>query len=126
MFNRDKNLKSLRPLIPTISEKNITSPSEYFQNITLRPILKLQHDLLIQIFHQYTIQRKNIYQKLPPEKKLEYIESNIRKDLTFRSLLIGTVIGHFTKKEYETYSQNEPELRKRMINMLIERIKSYE
>ena len=82
--------------------------------------------VLIQIFHQYTIQRKNIYQKLPPEKKLEYIESNIRKDLTFRSLLIGTVIGHFTKKEYETYSQNEPELRKRLINMLIERIKSYE
>lgn len=125
MSNRDQNLKSLRPLIPTISEENVTSDSEHFQNITLRPILKLQHDLLIQIFQQYVIHRKNVFQKLSPEKKLEYIENNIRKDLTFRSLLIGTVVGHFTNEEYQIYSQNETELRKRLINMLIERIKSH-
>ncbi|MFK7773368.1 MAG: glyoxalase [Saprospiraceae bacterium] len=125
MSNRDQNLKSLRPLIPTISEKNITSESEHFQNVTLRPILKLQHDLLIQIFHQYTIHRKNVFQKLSPEKKLEYIEHSIRKDLTFRSLLIGTIVGHFTTEEYQIYAQQETELRKRLINMLIERIKSH-
>ncbi|MFT6321463.1 MAG: hypothetical protein ACJAT4_002393 [Granulosicoccus sp.] len=125
MSNRDQNLKSLRPLIPTISEENVTSDSEHFQNITLRPILKLQHDLLIQIFQQYVIHRKNVFQKLSPEKKLEYIENNIRKDLTFRSLLIGTVVGHFTHEEYQTYAQNETELRKRLINMLIERVKSH-
>jgi len=124
MSDRDQNLKALRPLIPTISEKNVTSDSEQFQNKTLRPILKLQHDLLLQIFQQNVIQRKNIFQKLSPEKKLEYIENNIRKDLTFRSLLIGVVIGHFTKEEFETYVQNEHELRKRLINMLIERVKS--
>jgi len=88
MSDRDQNLKVLRPLIPTISEKNITSDSEQFQNKTLRPILKLQHDLLLQIFQQNVIQRKNIFQKLSPEKKLEYIENNIRKDLTFRSLFL--------------------------------------
>lgn len=124
MSNRDQNLKSLRPLIPTISEENITSDSEHFQNITLRPILKLQHDLLIQIFQQYVIHRKNVFQKLSPEKKLDYIENSIRKDLTFRSLLIGTVIGHFTLDEYQIYTQNENELKKRLINMSIERIKS--
>jgi len=124
MSNRDQNLKSLRPLISTISEENITSDSEHFQNKTLRPILKLQHDLLIQIFQQYTIHRKNVFQKLSPEEKLKYIEKNIRKDLTFRSLLIGTVVGHFTLDEFKIYTQNESELRKRLINMLIERIKS--
>ena len=126
MSHRDQNLKSLRPLIPIITEKNLTSESEHFQNIVLRPILKLQHDLLLQIFQQYVIHRKNVFQKLSPEKKLEYIENNIRKDLNFRSLLIGTVVGHFTLEEYQTYSQNKTELRKRLINMLIERIKSQE
>ena len=124
MSNRDQNIKTLRPLIPTISEKNITSDSEYFQNTTLRPILKLQHDLLLQIFQHYVIQRKNIFQKLSPEKKLNYIENSIRKDLNFRSLLIGIVVGHLTFEEFELYSENENELRKRLINMLIERIKS--
>lgn len=124
MSNRDQNLKSLRPLIPTILEENITSDSELFQNKTLRPILKLQHDLLLQIFQQYVIHRKNVFLKLSPEKKLDYIENSIRKDLNFRSLLIGTVVGHFSIEEYQTYNQNENELRKRLINMLIERIKS--
>ena len=125
MSNRDQNIKVLRPLIPTISEENITSDSEQFQNKTLRPILKLQHDLLIQIFQQYVIHRKNVFQKLSPEKKLEYIDNSIRKDLNFRNLLIGIVVGHFTIEEFQTYSENENELRKRLINMLIERIKSH-
>lgn len=124
MSNRDQDLQVLRPLIPNISEERITSDSEYFQNKTLRPILKLQHDLLIQIFQQYVVHRKNVFQKLPPEKKLEYIENSIRKDLNFRSLLIGIIVGHFTLEELKLYSESENELRKRLINMLIERIKS--
>lgn len=124
MSNRDLNLKALRPLIPTISEEDVTSDSELFQNITLRPILKLQHDLLLQTFQQYVIHRKNVFLKLPPEKKLEYIENSIRKDLNFRSLLIGMIVGHFTIEELNLYSERENELRKRLINMLIERIKS--
>lgn len=124
MSNRDQNLKALRPSIPTISEENITSDSELFQNKTLRPILKLQHDLLLQIFQQYIVNRKNVFLKLSPEKKLEYIENSIRKDLNFRSLLIGTIAGHFTIEELKVYSERENELRKRLINMLIERIKS--
>ena len=124
MSNRDQNLKALRPSIPTISEENITSDSELFQNKTLRPILKLQHDLLLQLFQQYVVNRKNVFLKLSPEKKLEYIENSIRKDLNFRSLLIGTIAGHFTIEELKVYSERENELRKRLINMLIERIKS--
>lgn len=124
MSNRDQNLQTLRPLIPTISEENITSEAEHFQNKTLRPILKLQHALLIQLFEQYVIQRKNVFPQLPPEKKMSYIEDNIRKDLKFRNLLIGTIIGHFTLQELRLYTHHEAELRKRLINMLIERIKS--
>jgi len=124
MANRDQNILQLRPLIPTISEKNITSSAELFQNKTLRPILKLQNDLLTAIFKQYTIQRKNIFPTLSEEKQLEYIENNIRKDLKFRSLLIGTIVGQFTLEEWDLYIQNENELRKRLVNMLVERIKS--
>ncbi len=124
MANRDQNIIQLRPLIPTISEKNITSSSELFQNKTLRPILKLQNDLLLSIFQQYTIQRKNIFPTLATKKKLEYIENNIRKDLKFRNLLVGCIVGQFTLEEWNLYVQDESELRKRLVNMLVERIKS--
>ena len=123
MNDRDQKLQKTRPLIPTITETNVTSTAEQFQNKTLRPILKLQNDLLLQMFRQYNVQRKNVFSNLPLEKKMEYIEHSIRKDLKFRNLLIGSVVGHFTLAEYEAYVGDESELRKRMVNMLVERIK---
>ena len=124
MNNRDKQLIDLRPSIPTITEVSATSSAEQFQNKTLRPILKLQHHLLVQIFQQYIIQRKNIYPTLSKEKKIAYIEDSIRKDLKFRSLLVGVVVGHFTLDEWQLYIQNENELRKRLVNMIVERLKA--
>lgn len=124
MNTRDQKIIDIRPSIPTIIEESAISPEERFQNQTLRPILKMQNDLLVQIFKHYTIKRKGVFFNLSPAKKLEYIEHNVRKDLKFRSLLIGSVVGHFTIEEWNTYATHESELRKRLVNMLIERLKS--
>lgn len=124
MNTRDLNLKNIRPLIPTITEEAVTSPTERFQNQTLRPILKLQNDLLIVIFQQYTIQRKGVFSKLSISKKVEYLEQSLRKDLKFRSLLIGSIVGQFTLEEWKSYVEHENELRKRLISMLIKRLVS--
>ena len=124
MANRDQNILELRPQIPTILEQNANSSAEQFQNKTLRPILKLQNDLMLSIFQQYTIQRKNVFPTLSEKKKLEYIENAIRKDLKFRNLMIGCIIGQFTLEEWNLYVEDESELRKRLVNMLVERIKS--
>lgn len=123
MSNRNQNILQLRPQIPTIIEENITSPAEQFQNKTLRPILKFQNDLILSIFKQYTVQRKNIFPTLSDKKKLEYIENCIRKDLKFRSLMIGCIVGQFTLEEWSLYVEDESELRKRLVNMLVERVK---
>lgn len=124
MNQRDQNLLQLRPLIPTITQNNIATLAEQFQNQTLRPILKMQNDLLVAIFQQYIIQRKNVFPSLSPTKKMEYIEQSVRKDLKFRSLLLGVVVGQFTIQEWNQFAQNESELRKRMVVMLVERLKS--
>ena len=42
-MNRDQNVRSIRPELD-LKNKN-TLPIEKFQNETLRPILKLQHEL---------------------------------------------------------------------------------
>jgi hypothetical protein len=106
---------------------NVTSQSssdEAFQNQTLRPILKLQNDLLVQVFINYAVKQKNVFFDYSPEKKMTYIENTIQRDIKFRNSLKGIIIGLFTLEEYSTYILNSSNLNKRMMNMLIERLKS--
>ncbi len=122
-MNRN-DLKALRPKIPTIIDLEATTASEQFQNRTLRPILKLQNDLLLNVFTHYIRQRKGVYYTLTEEKRLEYIEHAIRKDLKFKHLLIGLIVGQFTVEEWEMYIQQEDELRRRMTSLLVQRLQS--
>jgi len=123
METRDQFITNLRG--ETIGSVNPSSSSdEKFQNQTLRPILKLQNDLFIEVFKNHIGKHKNDFYLYPVEKKLQFIENTIQKDIKFRNALKGIVIGLFTVDEYATYIQNSSSLNKRMMNMLIERLKS--
>lgn len=121
---RSQQLKSLRPDIPTIIEENSISVAERFQNQCLRPILKLQNDLLIELFRAYIKKRKNKFYELKPKGQLEYIEQQIRQDLKFKNLLLGTIIGQFTLEEYHAYQNDEKELTRRTTDLVIQRLQS--
>jgi len=123
MENRDSIILSLREAnVGAIS--NNSSEEESFQNRTLRPILKAQNDLFIAVFMNYAIKQKNTFFSLSPEKKMDYIENTIQRDIKFRNSLKGIVIGLFTIAEYNDYVQNSSNLNKRMMTMLVERLKS--
>jgi hypothetical protein len=99
------------------------SRDEYFQNATLRPVIKFQNGLLVEVFRNYIHKHKSVFYGLSLPKKLEYIEHAIQKDMKFRNSLKGMIIGQFTTEEYITYIQNSSSLNKRMMNMVIERLK---
>lgn len=123
MDTRDEKLLILRgEILGNVNEQS--SSEEAFQNKTLRPILKLQNDLFIQVFLNYAIKQKNVFFTLTPDKKLAYIENVIQKDIKFRNSLKGMIIGLFTVDEYSEYIKNSSNLNKRMMNLLIERLKS--
>lgn len=123
MEARDNNVLELRgETLGTIT--NQSSAEEIFQNRTLRPILKLQNDLFIQVFINYAVKQKNVFFSLTPEKKMAYIENVIHRDIKFRNSLKGMIIAFFTLDEYAEYIQISSNLNKRMMNMLIERLKS--
>lgn len=103
---------------------NQSSSEEIFQNMTLRPILKTQNDLFIQVFINYAIKQKNVFFSLTPEKKMQYIENVIQRDIKFRNSLKGMIIALFTLDEYAEYIRISSNLNKRMMNMLVERLKS--
>lgn len=119
----DRNtLKSLRPDIPSIIDSKAYSTAEQFQNETLRPILKYQHELLLSIFNDYIRKRKNKYFQLTETKKLEYIEHHVRQDQKLKNFLIGTIMGLFTPEEYKSYMTQEKELRRRVTDLLVQRL----
>ncbi|NHN25855.1 glyoxalase [Flavobacterium jejuense] len=101
-----------------------SSSEEKFQNQTLRPILKFQNDLFLEVFRNYAIKQKGVFFTLSPEKKMSYVENAIQRDIKFRNSLKGMVIGIFTISEYKEYILNSSNINKRMMNLLIERIKS--
>lgn len=123
MKTRDLSILELRgSSIGNITEQS--SSEEIFQNKTLRPILKFQNDLFIEVFMNYAVKQKGVFFKLSPDKKMSYIENTIQRDIKFRNSLKGMVICLFTTEEYNTYIKNSSNLNKRMMNMLIERLKS--
>lgn len=124
MKSRSDLLLAARPILNSITEFKDISVEERFQNITLRPILKLQNPLLIEVFKNYISTHKGTFYTLSLEKKIQYIESAVQKDSTFRNSLKGIILGQFTVKEYKQYTPNATQLNKRMMTMLIERLKS--
>ena len=101
MDTRSSHLLKIRPVLQKARVNAETSDDEYFQNVTLRPIIKFQNVLLIEVFKNYIRKHKNKYYELSLEKRLEYIENAIQKDIKFRNSLKGMVIGQFTAEEYQ-------------------------
>ena len=123
MKTKDEAILELREsAIGIISEDS--SAEERFQNQTLRPILKLQNELLLEVFINYAKVQKGVFFELSLSKKQLYIENALQKDVKFSNSLKGMIIGLFTIAEYKEYSLNTSNINKRIANLLMERFKS--
>ncbi|NNC50639.1 MAG: glyoxalase [Flaviramulus sp.] len=124
MNTRDFDLKNIRPEILTATINDSMSIDERFQNLILRPVVKLQSDLLIEVFRNYIVKHKSVFYNLTLDKRTDYIENAIQKDMKFRNSLKGMIIGQFTSEEYLIYIKTSSALNKRMMNIVKERLLS--
>ena len=123
MSTRSEKLLQQRPQIPSSKVHENMSRDEYFQNAVIRPILKLQNELFLEVFKNYIRKHKNVFHGLSIPKKLQYIENSVQRDVKFRNNLKGMIFGLLTLEEFEVYTENSSALNKRMMNLLIERLK---
>ena len=123
MTLRDTLLNKMRSSVETkfLKVKSL-SFEQSFENLILRPIIKVQTSLLVEAFKKYVDAHKGVFYQLRPEKKSIYIENSIKKDQKFRNFLKGTIIGMFTLEEYELYKKNSSSLNKRMMNLVYKRL----
>lgn len=113
----------LRPIIKT-KEFEKSTDEEKFQTLTLRPILKLQNDLLLGLFKNHITESKIMYYSLSPEKKVLFIENSLQKNHVLKNKLIGVTLGMLTIEELAVYSADTHLYNKRIMSLLIERIRS--
>lgn len=120
-MSRESELVKIRPQI--VADAG-TSEFEIFQNQTLRPILKLQNELLLGVFKNYVQKRKGGFLKLSEKEKQTFIEQAVKRDMKFKHYLEGIITGCFTLDEYQIFIQHEDELTKRLITLLVQRFQS--
>ncbi|MCC6463597.1 MAG: glyoxalase [Saprospiraceae bacterium] len=122
-----RNEQALLQLRPDLNlPTNTSGPEEIFQNQTLRPILKMQHALLVQLLASHIRKHKSAFFQLPETARLDWISNVVRADLRFRNLLVGTVLGHFTLEELHSFEAHEAECLRRLIQLIIQRLQSVE
>ncbi|TXB61642.1 glyoxalase [Phaeodactylibacter luteus] len=111
---------SIRPKVATAG--TATSIAEQFQNETLRPVLKMQHELLSAVFLHMMDKRKVPFSGMKPEDKARQIAHSVSKDKRLRFQLLGLVIGQFTLEEYQTFLGVEGEAVRRIAAMIVQRL----
>ena len=120
MNNRSTLLKSIRPKIEVDNTKS--TELEIFQSVSLRPILKLQNEIIFALINNFLAEHKVVVKNLTENKKIERIHDIFKNNIQQKQLLFGVVIGHFTHEEILFYNQNKKEVTKRIITMLLERV----
>lgn len=111
----------IRPVLKNLINSN-TSDLERFQNEVIRPIIKMQNNLLVAFFNNYIRNRKIEFNKLEAEFQKNKINTILTKDVNFKNILIGSIIGHLNENEIKIYLKSKSELNKRIIQMLKQRL----
>jgi hypothetical protein len=111
-----------RPVLSDLVNSG-TSDIERFQNEVIRPVVKMQHFLLITSFKNYLQKRKIDFSVLPDKKKRSKVSAVFKTDNNFKNMTLGLIIGHFSKDEFLFYTNNSSEINRRILQIISQRIK---
>jgi hypothetical protein len=116
-MTRNETLINLRPEIKFDTSKT-SLDAETFQNQTLRPILKWQHDIIIQLL------KNNFAELIMPINKKEqvvFMTKYLNKNLVLKQQLIGICIGLFTEDEMAFYLENQKTVNSRLSQLVLKK-----
>ena len=111
----------IRPVLNNLINSN-TSNIERFQNEIIRPIIKMQNNFLVVFFEDYLKNRKIEFYILKSEDQENKINTILTKDINFKNILLGSIVGHFDENEIKVYLKSTSELNKRIIQMIKQRL----
>jgi hypothetical protein len=116
-----EELVALRPTIDTARTSDVSS-IELFQNETLRPIIKLQHEVFIGLVKSQPKFEDLLVKKGTSQQFHNKIRTFLVKQPHLKHVLNGMVIGMFTAEELVTYTKHATDFNKRISGMICQRI----
>ena len=122
MFESMEDRLKTRPIISSIDMQKEMTPEEQFQNVTLRPILKMQHGLFIAFVKSEISKKKDKYHQIKREEKEAYLTQLFFNNTKNADMLKGMVLGQMTLGEFQFYLEHQKPMNKRITSMLKERI----
>lgn len=119
---RDKNIVLLRPKVNSNKSISYKNDIEKFQNIVLRPILKFQNDLLVELFIFEFEKTKTKFDLINNDQKIKLIINNLKYNNKLKQILLGTIVGMFSNNNITFYKANYSKINKRIFSMLNDRL----
>ena len=115
-------MEKVRPKLPDSLTDGKLKEEELFQNMVLRPVIKMQHDVLILRVKSYFTSKRVMFNVMDKKKRTLAIEKAFLGDNAFKKEIQGMVLGQLDTKEYQRYLKYERTMNKRIIQMVRNRM----
>ena len=115
-------MEKVRPKLPDSLTSGELKEEELFQNIVLRPVIKMQHDVLILRVKNYFTSKRVMFNVMDKKKRAMAIEKAFLGDNAFKKEIQGMILGQLDTSEYQHYLKYERTMNKRIIQMVRNRM----
>ena len=115
-------MEKVRPKLPESLIEGHLKEEELFQNMVLRPVIKMQHDVLILRVKSYFTSKRVMFNVMDKKKRTLAIEQAFLGDNAFKKEIQGMILGQLNVDEFQGYLKNERSMNKRIIQMVRNRM----
>ena len=90
--------------------------------MVLRPVIKMQHEILIIRLKDYFVSKKVLFNSLDQINKEKWIRNAFQKDTLLKKEIQGFILGQLSAKEFKEYLKNQKSINKRIVQMVQNRM----
>lgn len=119
----DAALLALRPVVAAAPlTHELVATAGDFLHATLRPVLKLQNDLLLQVVADFVRDHHMSLAKASPTDQERQLTELLTRNTKLRYTILGLITALFTADEYAFYRQHRAELNRRLLELAQHRV----
>lgn len=122
--DRDAALLASRPIVETAFLPPTPEAATVgdFLHRTLRPVLKLQNELLLQLVADFIQEHHIPFAVAPAAEQQRLVAGLLTRNVKLRYFIVGTVVGLFTQAELAFYRPHRAELNRRLLELASRRV----
>ncbi|GAC1373312.1 MAG: hypothetical protein NVSMB30_15130 [Hymenobacter sp.] len=118
----DTALLALRPAVAVALPTDAAATVGDFLHATLRPVLKLQNELLLHAVADFVLDHHIALAPAAAADQQRRLTELLARNTKLRATVVGLVTGLFTTEEYAFYRQHRPELNRRLLELAQRRV----